>query len=171
MHKTCKRKVCKPRLYSKDYIKLGFTFSGNENNPCPLCLVCRDKLSNESMVPNKLKRHFTSKHGHLSEKPVEYFIQLSKFLKKQSITFTKRMKTSEKAQEANYLVTQIIAKNKEPHTTAEATVLQSCCAIVRTMFGSVLEKEVKKILLADNTIERRIQHMSEDIKQQMKIIF
>ena len=88
-------------------MKLGFTFSGNKNNPCPLCLVCGDKLLNESMVPNKLKRHFTSKHGYLSEKPVEYFIQLSKSLKKQSTTFTKRMKTSEKAQEASYLVAQI----------------------------------------------------------------
>ena len=75
------------------------------------------------------------------------------------------MKTSEKAQEASYLVTQIIPKNKEPHTTAETTVLQSCCATVRTMFGPELEKEVKKISLADNTIVRRIQHMSEDIKQ------
>ena len=69
------------------------------------------------------------------------------------------------------MVAQIIAKNKEPHTTAETTVLQSCCAIVRTMFGPELEKEVKKIPLEDNTIGRRIQHMSEDIKQQMKIIF
>ena len=96
------------------------------------------------MVPNKLKRHFTSKHGHLSKKPVEYFIQFSKSLKKQSTTFTKRMKTSEKAQEASYLVAQKLAKNKEPHTTAETTVLQSCCAIVRTIFGPELEKEVKK---------------------------
>ena len=122
------------------------------------------------MVPNKLKRHFTSKHGHLSEKPVEYFIQLSKSQKKQCTTCTKRMKTTEKAQEASYLVSQIIAKNKEPHTTAETTVLQSCCAIVPTMFVPELEK-VKKIPLADNTIGRRIQHMSEDIKQQLKIIF
>ena len=91
-------------------MKLGFTFSGNENNPCPLCLVCGDKLSNESIVPNKLKRHFTSKHDHLSEKPVKNFIQLSKSLKKQSTTFTKRMKTSEKAQEASYLVTQNFQK-------------------------------------------------------------
>ena len=82
VHKTCKRKVCKPRLYNEDYMKLGFTLSGNKNNPCPPCLVCGDKLLNKSMVPNKLKRHFTSKHGHLSEKPVEYFIQLSKSLKK-----------------------------------------------------------------------------------------
>ena len=81
------------------------------------------------------------------------------------------MKTSKKAQEASYLVAQIISKNKEPHTTAKTTVLQSCCAIVRTMFGPELEKEIKKIPLADNTIGRRIQHMAKDIKQQMKIIF
>ena len=66
-------------------MKLGFTFFDDENNPCPLCLVCGDKLSNENMVPNKPKRHFTSKHGHLSEKPVEYFIQLSKSLKKKAV--------------------------------------------------------------------------------------
>ena len=81
------------------------------------------------------------------------------------------MKTSQKAQEASYLVAKIIAKNKEPHTTAETTVLQSCRAIVRTMFCPELEEEVTKIPLADNTIGRHIQHMSEDIKQQMKIIF
>ena len=39
------------------------------------------------------------------------------------------------------------------------------------MFGPELEKEVKKNPLADNKIGRRIQYMSEDIKQQMKIIF
>ena len=38
------------------------------------------------------------------------------------------------------------------------------------MFVPELEK-VKKIPLVDNTIGRRIQHMSEDIKQQLKIIF
>ena len=97
VHKTCKRKVCKPRLYSEDYMKLGFTFSSNENNSCPLCLVCGDTIANESIVSNKLKRHCTTKHDHLSEKPVEFFIQLSKSLKKQSTAFTKRIKTSNKA--------------------------------------------------------------------------
>ncbi|XP_029443020.1 zinc finger BED domain-containing protein 5-like [Rhinatrema bivittatum] len=169
--KKCKGKVSTPRLYNADYIKLGFTFSGNENNPCPQCLVCGMILANESMVPNKLKRHFTSRHSHLSEKPVEYFIELSKSIKKQSASFTKRMKTSEKAQKASYLVAQIIAKNKEPHTIAETTIKESCCAIVRTMFGPEFEIEVNKIPLADNTIGRCIQDMSADIKLQMKDIF
>jgi hypothetical protein len=74
------------------------------------------------MVSNKLKRHFIIKHSHLSEKLVEYFIDLSKSIKKQSATFTKRKKTSEKVQEASYLVAQIIAKNKELHYIAETTI-------------------------------------------------
>ena len=49
------------------------------------------------------------------------------------------MKTSDKAQEANYLVAQIVAKNKEPHTIAETPIKESCCAIVRTMFGLEFE--------------------------------
>ena len=66
MGKKCTGKITKPRSHNKDYIKLGFTFSGNENNLCPHCLVSEDTLANESMVPNKLKRHCTSKHSHLS---------------------------------------------------------------------------------------------------------
>ena len=39
------------------------------------------------------------------------------------------------------------------------------------MFGPEFEVEVKKIPLADNTTGRRIEDMSDDIKQQMKAIF
>ena len=74
--KKCTGKINIPRLYNKKYIKLAFIFSGNENKPSPQCLVCGYTLANKSMVPNKLKRLFTSKNSHLSEKPVEYFIEL-----------------------------------------------------------------------------------------------
>ena len=71
---------------------------------------------------------FYLKHDHLSEDPMENFIQLSKSIKKQFIAFTKKMKTSDKALEPTNLVAQIhvVAKNKEPHIIAETT-LQSCC--------------------------------------------
>lgn len=81
------------------------------------------------------------------------------------------MQALEKAQKASYLVAQIITKNKEPHTIAETTIKESCCAIVRTMFGPEFEKEVNKIPLADNMIGRCIQDISDNIKLQMKDIF
>ena len=58
--KSKKLKTENPRLYNADYLKFVFTFAGNENNPRPQCLVCGDILANESMVPNKLKRHLST---------------------------------------------------------------------------------------------------------------
>ncbi len=52
--------IFKPHLYNEDYMKLGFTFSGDERTPCPQCLVCGDVLATESMVPHKWQCHFTS---------------------------------------------------------------------------------------------------------------
>ena len=43
--------------YDKNYISVGFTFTGDVTNPVPLCEVCNEKLSNSGMVPSKLKRH------------------------------------------------------------------------------------------------------------------
>ena len=79
--KSKKLKTENPRLYNADYLKFVFTFAGNENNPRPQCLVCGDILANESMVPNKLKRHLSTNHSNLITKPVEYFVQLQNLSK------------------------------------------------------------------------------------------
>jgi hypothetical protein len=55
------------RKYQDSYLNFGFTYSGLENRP-PECVVCREQLSNECMVPSKLKRHLNTKHSHLSRK-------------------------------------------------------------------------------------------------------
>jgi hypothetical protein len=61
------------RLYHEDYLNIGFSWSGNVDDPRPWCVVCGEKLSNESMVPSKLKRHFSTKHSHLVDKNASYF--------------------------------------------------------------------------------------------------
>jgi hypothetical protein len=55
------------RKYQGSYLNFGFTYNRPENRPVPECVVCRE-LSNECMVPNKLKRHLNTKHSHLSRK-------------------------------------------------------------------------------------------------------
>ena len=69
---TSKKKGKKTRLYWDSYLTIGFTWCGDQTQPLPECLVCKVKLSNESMVLSKLNRHFTAKHGHLSDKPRIY---------------------------------------------------------------------------------------------------
>jgi hypothetical protein len=43
---------CAVRKYHDCYLSYGFTYSVSENHPCPECVVCGDKLYNESMVPS-----------------------------------------------------------------------------------------------------------------------
>ena len=63
------------------------------------------------MVPSKLCRHFSKKHGNLSDKPASYFKRLLEEQKQQSVTFTQIFQVSMKSQNASYLVAEIIAKN------------------------------------------------------------
>ncbi len=72
-NKSTSKKSRKNRSYLDNYLDLGFFWCGDEVNPTPLCVICGDKLANEAMVPSKLKRHLSLKHGHLANKPRSYF--------------------------------------------------------------------------------------------------
>lgn len=98
--------------------------------------MCGTELSNEAMVPSKMKRHLTTKHSYLSDKPLDYFKRLLNDNKQQKCSFEKKVKVAE-----------LIAKTMKSHTIAESLILPSSCAIVKTMFGAEAEKEVRKIPL------------------------
>ena len=61
------------RKYNVSYLSYGFTYIGEETAPIPQCVICYETLSNHSMKPSLLKRHFETKHADLKHKPVEYF--------------------------------------------------------------------------------------------------
>jgi hypothetical protein len=103
--------------------------------------VCGEKLSNESMVPSKLKRHLSSKPGHLLGKDKNYFSQLLSLEEKQTKAMVRRATISEKAQLASYKISEIIAKRMQPHTIAEDVILPACKEIVKSMLGDNAEKE------------------------------
>ena len=148
------------RQYSDSYISFGFTFTGDPTAPIPLSLVCRIELSNSAMVPAKLKRHLDTNHPTLKNKNTSYFRRLLKSNKKE-LDFMRRATTvSEKAFKVSYLV----AEAKQPHTVAEKVILPARKIIFKEMFGPDAVKEVTKIPFSDNTIARRIEDMSVDIK-------
>lgn len=53
------KKKC--RQYSVEYLSYGFIPSPH-NATKPMCLICMDILSNDSMEPCKLKIHLETKH-------------------------------------------------------------------------------------------------------------
>ena len=105
---TKKAKVRHNRQYCDDYLKFGFSWSGDVAQPCP-CVVCGEKMANESMVPNKLQRHFTTKHSCLKDKDLNYFQRLLQQQSKQRYVFQKTMTLSERVQRPSIEVAEIIA--------------------------------------------------------------
>ena len=73
------KKKC--RHYSTEYLSYGF-IPAPQNGTKPMCLICMDVLSNDSMKPSKLKIHLEKKHIGKKDKPVEYFKKLRDDFKK-----------------------------------------------------------------------------------------
>ena len=83
-------------------------------------------MANESMVPNKLQRHFTTKHSCLQDKDLNYFQRLLQQQSKQRNVFQKTMTVSERAQFASIEVAELIAMKSKSHTLAESVILPAC---------------------------------------------
>ena len=75
--------------------------------------------------------------------------------------------SSKSALEASYIVALRIAKAKKPHTIGEELILPCAKDIVRLILGNDAERKLNDISLSDNTVQRRIYDLSEDIKTQV----
>ncbi|GFS88216.1 hypothetical protein TNCV_3149781 [Trichonephila clavipes] len=62
----------KIRKYNDEFIKYGITICVVDDEECPICVICNEKLANESMKPAKLKRHLDTKHK-LQNKHADFF--------------------------------------------------------------------------------------------------
>ena len=58
--------------------------------PSPLCVVCGQKLTNETMVSSKLRSHFITNHSHLQTKTIVYFQRLLQANSRHSKEFRKQ---------------------------------------------------------------------------------
>ena len=80
------------RKYKEDYIEYGFISLGSEDSPLPFYLICNAALSNEALVPSKLKRHLETKHPTLKDEPKEYLKNLMSQHNKQAEKLKNYMK-------------------------------------------------------------------------------
>ena len=72
----------KKRKYLDDYIKFGFLSLLKCDTKVPVCAICYKTLNNNAMRPSRLKRHLTTAHSALVNKPKTFFVMRSHFLKK-----------------------------------------------------------------------------------------
>jgi hypothetical protein len=77
------------RKYSEEYLKFGFIAIEVNSKIHPLCVICLEKLSNESLKPSKLKRHLETVHKEFKDKNLIFFERK----RDEYLEQTKRMKS------------------------------------------------------------------------------
>ena len=61
----------KRRHYSEDYLKYGFILFEKGQVNKPQCIICGTLLSENSMKPSLLKRHFVTNHASVKDKDID----------------------------------------------------------------------------------------------------
>lgn len=161
--------MAKRRKYLEDYLNIGFTtVLANNGIDKPQCVLCHVVLSAESMKPSKLKRHLETKHPEHVEKDLEFFKRHELRLKRQKLDASGSFQQqSAAAVAASYEVALEIAKQKKPHTIGETLIKPCMLKMVKLILGEASAKKMQQISLSNNTLQRRISHMSLDVKEQV----
>lgn len=158
----------KRRKYNEGFLQYGFTSTITVGIERPQCVICGVVLSAESMKPNKLKRHFESKHSSFAGKDTNYFRSKADGLKKaRPDTGSKSNKQNVAAVETSYLVALRIARDMKPHTFAEHLLFPVAKDSVRVMIGDEFVTKLSAVSLSNDTVRRRIHDMSADILDQV----
>ncbi|MBN3274306.1 F200B protein, partial [Polyodon spathula] len=142
----------KYRQFHEQYVLFGFTSTPMEP-PQPLCFLCGDVLSNNSMKPAHLQRHLTTKHLSC--------------VGKKSREIKKATAVSTKALEVSYAVSLLVAKSKKLFTIAEELILSAAVILAETTIDKKAADALKTAPLSNNTVCCRIDDMGIDIVDQV----
>lgn len=164
-----KRKRKEPiRKYDDSYLEFGFICVGTSELPLPKCIVCNAKLSNSSMKPAFLKRHLEAKHPELAEKNIKYFQELKIEKEQQSEIMVEYASSAGlNAIKSSYVAALRIAKENKPFTTGERLLKPMLMEITEIMLGKAEAKKMESVPLSNDTISRRVNDMSTDIRNQL----
>jgi hypothetical protein len=158
----------KKRKYDASYIQYGFQCLVANGEEKPQCVFCLKVLNNDSLRPNKLKQHLTSVHPQYAEKDRDFFERHGRQLKQMRLDSSGAMQTSSsKLTEASYRVALEIAKQKKPHTIGEDLIKPCTLMMVELVLGKEAEKKMAAVPLSNSTVQRRINDMADDIKDQV----
>ena len=117
--------------------------------------------------PN-LERHFRTEHPQLAGKDRLFFERKRQNLNTQKLDITGGVHRQNAALvEASFVIAYQIAKKKKPHTIAEELVMPCMKDVVRILIGPEQAKLLSGVSVSDNTVQRRIVDLSEDIEKRV----
>jgi zinc finger BED domain-containing protein 5/7/8/9 len=156
------------RIFQTDFIKLGFTSISEKGEDRPQCVICAQVLSNESLKLNKLKRHLETKHPSNVNKDEAFFQRHEQNMKRQRLDSktTKGVYSQRDAAMASLKVAWHVARAKKPHSIAEELIKPAAMDLRTIMCGTDQSKKLESVPLSDDTISRRINDLSSNVKMQ-----
>lgn len=133
----------------------------------PLCIISCEILFNDAMKPLTLERHLQSKHPKLAKKPLYYFKRIREDMQQQ-VGALKTMVVEDKSLlKASAWYHFEFRKIKKPHTTGEVLIKPCMLQACEVVLGNQSLKKLKRIPLSANTVNCRIEEMSDDIENKV----
>ena len=133
-------------------------------------MLCNVKLSNSSLAPAKLRKHFTKVHGTGKYKDAA----LTQFKQKRvrfdtNVTITPYgfVPVDKPILTASYEVAYLIAKQGKPHIIGETLVKPGAMQLAKIMMGKEAENKLSFVPLSNDVVKSQINDMSEDILNQV----
>ena len=131
----------------------------------PQCVLCNDVSSVAAIKPSKLKCHLNTKHLERVEKNLSFFEGKELTLKQQKLDSKGYFQQQNKALvEASYKTAIAIAKQTKPNSIRETLVKPCAMTMVKLILGEFAPKKIEQISLSDDTIRKKISHISLDVK-------
>ncbi|XP_076592490.1 LOW QUALITY PROTEIN: protein FAM200A-like [Chaetodon auriga] len=166
--RPAKRRKIMARPYKDYFLNYGFVnCAAPSHDARPMCVICREKLANESLKPTKLKRHLETLHPDLVDKPLDFFQRKAREIKASADVLRKNVTLNEKVQLASYKVASGVAMEKEPHTIAERLILPSAIDMVSIVIDEKSAEKIKSVPLSNNTVSQRIHDIADNLEEQL----
>ena len=138
--------MAKKRKHNNDYISYGFTFTTErDGTEKPRCFLCGKVLANRSIKPENLKEHLSTSHpGNVSDSPEAFRNKKTRLEKSGTLVKYGFVPTQKPLVEASYKVAYRIAKEKKPHTIAEAVIEPCALEMIELVCGSEQRKKNRR---------------------------
>ncbi|KAF2879315.1 hypothetical protein ILUMI_26870 [Ignelater luminosus] len=134
------RKTCK---YDKGYLKFVFSWTRNEEQPIPLCVICFENLTNENMKPSILRQTTISTKMNPSRGDNKNILEVL------------------------YRVSLLIANRSAARTIGETLIKSVAKILAEVMIGHRAKQTFDCVPLSNNSDHRRIIDMSNHVKQML----
>ena len=162
----------KKRKWSENYAQYGFTCATKgDGTRYPRCMLCNVKLSNSSLAPAKLRKHYTKVHdtGKYKDTTLTQFKQKrARFNANATITSCGFVSVDKPILTASYEVAYLIAKQGKPHIIGETVVKPGVMQLAKIMLGKEVENKLFLVPLSNDVVKSRINDIGEDIFSQIR---